>query len=205
MSTTLIGSTISQPKHLPDPRVNLCCRTSNNKILTVFAVFHTNFHQLSSGLPAVVLWCGQTCLLSRAENDTFMNHTTTKGGVKKWHFQLYHLYFVPDYFIITEEKKNWSAKKLRILCVYFFNQLSWGMQANQPKGTQGADYKKTITNQQLTSSLWRFTRGWIWWIVILTTAQKMKFLVRGITDDAASLCVSKLNPIMKSFYQSKFL
>ena len=197
MSTTLIGSTISQPKHLPDPWVNLCCRTSNNKILTVFAVFHTNFHQLSSGLPAVVLWCGQTCLLSRAENDTFMNHTTTKGGVKKWHFQLYHL-FCSRLFIILflmghdhRRRKNWSTKKTKYLCsTYFlFNQLSWGMQANQPKGTQEADYKKTITNQQLTSSLWRFTRGWIWWIVILTTAQKMKFLVRGITDDAASLCV----------------
>ena len=99
-----------------------------------------------------------------------------------------------------DQQKNWEYY------VYtFFNQLCWGMQANQPKGTQGADYKKTITNQQLTSSLWRFTRGWIWWIVILTTAQKMKFLVRGITDDAASLCVSKLDPIMKSFYQSKFL
>ena len=107
------------------------------------------------------------------------------------------------YYHHRRRKKLINKKTENTMCiVLFFNQLSWGMQANQPKGTQGADYKKTITNQQLTSSLWRFTRGWIWWIVILTTAQKMKFLVRGITDDAASLCVSKLDPIMKSFYQS---
>ena len=110
------------------------------------------------------------------------------------------------YYHHRRRKKLINKKTENTMCiVLFFNQLSWGMQANQPKGTQGADDKKTITNQQLTSSLWRFTRGWIWWIVILTAAQKMKFLVRGITDDAASLCVSKLDPIMKSFYQSKFL